>query len=91
MANLKLQTSRAAAVTPSNTVNIPFPGDNTAAPNTARWPCVLYVGTGGTLRILTADGDDVTLVNVADGTFIPIQVIRVFASTTDAADIVALW
>ena len=91
MANLKLQTSVAAAVTPSNTVNIPFPGDATAAPNTAQWPCVLYVGTGGTLRVLTAGGNDVTLVNVADGTFIPIQVVRVFSSTTDAADIVALW
>ena len=91
MANLKLQTSRAASVTPSNTVNIPYPGDNTASPNEARWPCVLYVGTGGTLRILTADGDDVTLLNVANGTFIPIQVIRVFATSTTASDIIALW
>jgi hypothetical protein len=91
MANLKLQTSRAAAVTPSNTVNIPYPGDNTASPNEARWPCVLYVGTGGTLRILTADGDDVTLLNVANGTFIPIQVIRVFATSTTASGIIALW
>lgn len=90
MPNLKLQTSRAAAVTPSDTANIPFPGDATAAPNTAQWPCVLYVGTGGTLDIRTADGDDVTLVNVPDGTFIPIQVIRVF-TTSSAADIVALW
>lgn len=90
MANLKLQTSRAAAVTPSNTVNIPFPGDATASPNEARWPCVLYVGTGGTLDIRTADGDDVSLVNVPDGTFIPIQVIRVFTTST-AADIIALW
>jgi hypothetical protein len=40
---------------------------------------------------MTADGDDVTLVNVADGTFIPIQVIRVFSSTTDATNIIALW
>jgi len=91
MANLKLQTSRAAAVTPSNTVNIPFPGDDTAAPDTAKWPCVLYVGTGGILRVLTASGDDVTLQNVPNGTFIPIQVIRVFSSTTTASNIVALW
>ncbi|MFY8170449.1 MAG: spike base protein, RCAP_Rcc01079 family [Candidatus Fonsibacter sp.] len=91
MANLKLQTSRAAAVTKSDTVDIPYPGDATAAPNAAKWPCVLYVGTGGTLRILTAEGDDVTLLNVPSGTFIPIQVIRVFSSTTLAADIIALW
>ena len=91
MANLKLQTSRAAAVTPSDTVNIPYPGDTTASPNESRWPCVLYVGTGGILRIMTADGDDVTLQNVPDGSFIPIQVIRVFSSTTTATDIIALW
>lgn len=91
MANLKLQTSRAAAVTPSDTVNIPYPGDNTASPDNAKWPCVLYVGTGGILRIMTADGDDVTLQNVPDGSFIPIQVIRVFSSTTTATDIIALW
>jgi hypothetical protein len=90
MPNLKLQTSRAAAVTPNDTTNIPFPGDNTAAPNTAQWPCVLYVGTGGALDIRTADGDDVSLINVPDGTFIPIQVIRVFTTST-ADDIIALW
>ena len=90
MANLKLQTSRAAAVVPDDNANIPFPGDATAAPFNAQWPCVLYVGTGGALDIRTADGDDVSLVNVPDGTFIPIQVIRVFTTST-AADIVALW
>lgn len=90
MANLKLQTSRAAVVTKSNTTNIPYVGDDTAAPNASRWPCVLYVGTGGTLHILTAEEDDVTLVNVPDGTFIPIQVIRVFTDST-ANDILALW
>jgi hypothetical protein len=90
MANLKLQTSRAAAVTPDDNANIPYPGDNTAAPDTAQWPCVLYVGTAGDLDIRTASGDDVTLFNVPDGTFIPIQVIRVFTSSS-AGDIVALW
>ena len=90
MANLKLQTSRAAVVTPNDTTNIPYVGDLTAAPNAAQWPCVLYVGTGGTLDIRTADGDDVSLINVPDGTFIPIQVIRVFTTST-ADDIIALW
>lgn len=90
MPNLKLQVSRAAAVTPNDNANIPYPGDNTAAPNNAKWPCVLYVGTGGTLDIRTADGDDVSLVSVPDGTFVPIQVIRVF-TTSSADDIVALW
>jgi hypothetical protein len=52
--------------------------------------CVLYVGTGGTLNIITADGDSVSLVNVISGQFIPIQVKRVLATST-AADILALW
>jgi hypothetical protein len=90
MANLKLPTSVAAVVTKSDTVNIPFPGDNTASPNTSAWPCVLYVGGSGNLTVLTAGGSTVTLVGVAAGTFIPIQVVRVFTSTT-ATNILALW
>ncbi len=85
MAYQKLQPARAAAVTKSDTVNIPNPGNGQVE------GCVLYVGTGGTLRVLTAGGDDVTLLNVANGTFIPLQVIRVFATTTTANNIVALW
>jgi len=85
MAYQKLQAARAAAVTKSDTVDIPNPGNGEVE------GCVLYVGTGGILRVLTAGGDDITLQNVANGTFIPIQVIRVFASTTTANNIVALW
>jgi hypothetical protein len=85
MAYQKLQPARAAVVTKSDTVNIPNPG------NGAVEGCVLYVGTGGILRVFTAGGDDITLLNVANGTFIPLQVIRVFASTTTANNIVALW
>lgn len=91
MANLKLQGHRAVTITPSNTVNIPYPGDSTASPNTAQWPCVLYIGVGGNIRVLTEAGDDVTFVNVQDGTWFPVQVVRVFSTGTDATDIVAIW
>lgn len=91
MANLKLQGHRAQTVTPSDTTNIPYVGDATAAPNTSQWPCVLYVGIGGNVRVLTEAGDDVTFVNVLDGTWFPVQVVRVFATGTDATDIVAIW
>ena len=91
MANLKLQTSVAAAVTPSDTVNIPYPGDNTASQNESAWPCVLYVGGAGNLRVLTAGGNDVVLSGLSAGTFIPIQVVRVYSTNTTATDIVALW
>jgi hypothetical protein len=85
MAYQKLQAGRAASVTKSDTVDIPSVsgGENNG--------CVLYVGTGGILRVLTVGGDDVTFTNVPNGSFIPVQVLRVFASTTTATNIIALW
>lgn len=86
MAYQKLQQSRAEAVTPSDTDNIPYVGYPTET-----WPCVLYSGFGGDIRVLTAGGDDVTFFTVPPGTVLPIQVIRVFSSGTSANGIVALW
>ena len=53
----------------------------------------LFVGTGGpasVLRIQTVTGQDVSLLNVPDSSFIPIQVQRVWAATTTCSDIIAL-
>jgi hypothetical protein len=53
----------------------------------------LFVGTGGpatVLRIQTVTGQDVTLLNVPDSSFIPIQVQRVWAATTTCSNIIAL-
>lgn len=86
MAYQKLQQGRAAAVTPDDNNNIPYVGYPTET-----WPCVLYTGSGDIIRVLTAGGDDVTFNNVPPGVVLPIQVIRVFSSTTTANDIVALW
>jgi hypothetical protein len=85
MAYQKLQASRASVVTKSDTVDIPNPGNGQVE------GCVLYVGTGGILRVLTAGGDDITFQNLPNGSFIPVQVVRVFDSTTTALNIVALW
>jgi hypothetical protein len=85
MAYQKLQASRATVVTKSDTVDIPNPGNGQVE------GCVLYVGTGGILRVLTAGGDDITFQGVPNGTFIPVQVVRVFDTTTTALNIVALW
>lgn len=85
MAYQKLQASRATVVTKSDTVDIPNPGNGEVE------GCVLYVGTGGILRVLTAGGDDITFHGVPNGTFIPVQVVRVFDTTTTANNIVALW
>lgn len=53
--------------------------------------CVLYVGTGGKLRVMTASGQDVLFNNILGGSFLPVQVLKVFKTTTTATDLVALW
>jgi len=88
MAYNKLQASRAASVTPSNTVNIPNISAENGRGNNG---CVLYVGTGGDLRVLTAGGDDVVFTNLSSGSFLPVNVLRVFLTNTTAADILSLW
>ena len=88
MAYQKLQASRAAAVVPNNTTDIPNPANASGLGNNGN---VLYVGTGGTLKVRTAAGDDITFVNIANGTFLPVQVVRVFATGTGASNIIALW
>lgn len=86
MAYQKLQTERGLPVVKSDTVNIPSVN---GAENPG--PCVLYTGSGGIIRVLTAGGDDITLNSVPAGVVLPIQVIRVFSTTTTATGIVALW
>jgi hypothetical protein len=85
MAYQKLQPSRAAVVVPSDTENIPNPGGGDVE------GCVLYLGSGGDIRVLTAAGDDILFESVQAG-FFPVQVIRVFASNlTITTNIIALW
>jgi len=88
MAYQKLQTSRAALVTLSDTVNIPSISSENGRGNNG---CILYVGTGGDLRVLTAGGDDVVFTAFPSGEFLPVQVIRVFDTNTTAAAVIALW
>ena len=85
MAYQKLQAGRALTIVPSDTVNIP---DVSGGTNNG---CVLYVGTAGNLRVLTVGGDDVTFIGINTGAFIPVQVLRVFATGTTASNIIALW
>jgi hypothetical protein len=82
----KLQAGRAAAVTPSNTVDIP-----SVSGGTSNNGCVLYVGGAGDLKVDTVGGDAVTFVAVPAGSFIPVQVTRVYSTGTSATSIVALW
>ena len=86
MSYIKLQAERAAAVTPSDSANIPpiTGGDNNVG-------CVLYIGGAGNLKITTYGGDTVTLNGVLAGTFIPVNVVKVWATDTTATNVIALW
>lgn len=68
----------AALVTPSDTV--PF-----------ATPSVVFTGTGGTIRVLTAQGSDITFTNVQAGGILPLQVLRVYATTTTATGMVRIF
>lgn len=57
------------------------------APNNG---CVLYVGAAGDVKVTTAGGDDVTFAGILAGSFIPVQVLRVWA-TGSPTGIIALW
>lgn len=52
--------------------------------------CVLYVGNSGDLKVTTAAGDDVVFTNLPVG-FFPIQVLKIWATDTAAAGIIAIW
>ena len=77
------QGTTGVSVTPSDTVDIT--GIN---PNT---PATLFVGVGGDIQVITIGGSTLILKNIADGSFLPIQVTRVKATSTTATDIVALF
>lgn len=68
----------AATVTPSDTVNLTEPS-------------VIFTGNGGTIRVLTAQGTDITFTNLQPGSILPLQVIRVYATTTTATGIIRIF
>ena len=69
----------AAAVTPN---------DSTDLTTIAR---ALYVGGAGDVKIDAADGSTVTFVGVQAGSIIPVRAARVYATGTDATNIVAIY
>lgn len=79
------QFGRAAAVTPSNTEDIPSVsgGENDG--------CCLYIGGAGVVKALTIGGDEVFFHAVPAGTTLQVKVLRVFSTGTTATNIVALW
>ena len=78
------QLSVTTAVATTTAYKIYTPGKNSG--------CVLYVGTTGNIKVITAGGDTVLFTAVPVGMFMPVEVTRVmFTGTVGSAAIVALW
>jgi hypothetical protein len=68
----------AATVTPSDTNNFDAPS-------------VLWIGGAGNVRVLTAQGTDITFTGVLAGAVLPLQVIRVYSTNTTATNMVRIF
>jgi len=56
--------------------------------------CILYIGSassGGTITVLTAANQELTVTGLSQGSFIPFQVVKVFQTGTTVSDIIAFW
>lgn len=62
-----------------------------AQSGTGNQGCLLYVGTGGNITVVTNGNDTVTFTNIQSGTFVPVIVFAVKATGTTSSNIVALW
>jgi hypothetical protein len=78
MAEISDPVQHAAAVTPSDTANLP-------AGTTA-----LYIGVTGNVQVTMMDGTVVIFSNFPVG-WQPIRVIKVWATNTTATNLVAVW
>lgn len=78
-ADATVAARRAAAITPSDSATS---DDPTRA---------IYVGGAGNLRVDMVSGGTVTFSNLAAGTVLPIQVTRVYATSTTATLLIALY
>jgi hypothetical protein len=83
------QGYNAQAVTPSNTSDLSLSGGS--FDNSQSTGALLFVGTGGNIQVTMVGGQTVVFNNIADGTFLPIQVKRVWATNTTATGIIAIF
>lgn len=60
----------AKAVTVSDTLNLP------------NGPAIIYAGGGGSVKVTTAQGSDITFTGLQPGAIIPVQVLRVWSTGT---------
>lgn len=52
---------------------------------------VIFVGTGGSLSVVTVSGDTVVYKNLPDAYILPVQVRRVNSTNTTATDLIAQY
>jgi hypothetical protein len=79
------QFGRAAAVTKSDTAEIP------SVSGGFNEGCCLYIGGAGDVKVKTVGGDIVIFKAVPVGTTLQVKVLQVFSTDTTATNIVALW
>ena len=53
--------------------------------------CNLYIGGAGDVSVVTISGDIATFFGVPVGTTLPIQVLKLRATSTTATNVIALW
>jgi len=82
------QGFNAMDITPSDTNNVTLGGQ--AIDGVENGVC-LYVGSGGDIKVTMIGGQTVTFANVPNGSFLPIQVNKVWASGTGASSILGLY
>lgn len=83
---MALQATGGFVITPADTGSI-----STDAGNTRKYAhCAIYVGGAGNLRVVMADGSDITFIGLLAGTFLPIQAVKVFANSTSCTNLIGL-
>lgn len=82
------QALNAEIITPSDTQDLTLSGG--AIVPTETGACI-YVGTAGNLTVTMLGGQKVIFYNIANGSFLPIQVKKVWATGTTASNLLSLY
>jgi hypothetical protein len=90
MPTINSQAFNAEAVTPNDSANISI-GGLTLGDDSTQNGVSLFVGGAGNVRVTMLGGQIVTYNNVSAGSFMPIQVIKVWATGTTATNILELY
>jgi hypothetical protein len=73
---------------PASNAFVVTPADGSNLTHAAR---ALFVGGAGDIRVDTLGGDTVTFASVPAGSILPVRVLKVYSTGTDASNIVAVY